>query len=160
MLGGLLSREECAECRICCSFTSYDIWETPLITPELAEKILSVKPEQEFISREGCYILKMQKEPDKDLFYCSLLDHRKGCILGTEKPFDCRIWPFRVMSLEGRRVITVSPVCPVVSARPIQQISEKCRELSKYIFSEAERHPEFVKNYIQGYPIIFVEPEP
>ena len=26
-----------------------------------------------------------------------------GCILGDEKPFDCKIWPYRVMNFKGKQ---------------------------------------------------------
>lgn len=155
MLKNLLSKEECAKCRICCCFDSSDIWEAPVITQSKAEQILrEYKPGQEFVKREGHTLLKMEKEPDSDLYYCSLLDRSKGCIMGDEKPFDCKIWPFRVMSLNGVNVITLSPVCPVVKTRPLEDIMKVCWQISDEIFSQAKAHPEIVKPYIEGYPII------
>ena len=83
MLGKLLSREECAKCRLCCCFDSYDLWETPVINRETHDKIQDeFKPDQEFLELEDHYLLKMEKEPDRDLYYCSLLDHEKGCLMG------------------------------------------------------------------------------
>lgn len=158
MLDGLLSKEECARCRQCCSFERYDLWETPLITPKLRERIKELKPELEFISRENCYIMKMQQESGSDVFYCPLLDHSSGCILGDEKPFDCALWPFRLMSFEGKIVIAVSPLCPVTAERTLREISEKCRELCDYMFSQADEFPELVKPYIPGWPIIAAKP--
>lgn len=158
MLSKLLSREECAKCRLCCCFDSYDLWETPVITGETKESILeSFKPDQDFLDLEGYSLLKMQKEQDKDLYYCSLLDHSKGCIMGTEKPFDCRIWPFRVMDLEGIRAIVLSPVCPVVQTRPLNEIQAVAKELAPQIFAYARENPFVVKKYIQGYPIMLTE---
>lgn len=156
MLGGLLSREECAGCRQCCSFEGYSLWDTPLIPPELKEEILSLRPQQEFVSREECSILKMQ-QAEGGLYVCPLLDSERGCILGDGKPFDCRIFPFRVMELEGRRVIALSPDCPVVAQRPMQAIMEKAQELEGYIFAEADKHPEYVKPYRRGFVVVAVE---
>ena len=99
----------------------------------------------------------MEKEPDSDLYYCSLLDRSKGCIMGDEKPFDCKIWPFRVMSLNGVNVITLSPVCPVVKTRPLEDIMKVCWQISDEIFSQAKAHPEIVKPYIEVYPIIVTQ---
>ena len=36
----------------------------------------------------------------------AMLDNEKGCILGDDKPFDCRIWPLRVMALNETKVST------------------------------------------------------
>lgn len=158
MLRKLLSPDECAKCKLCCTFDSYDLWETPVISRDKANQILQeFNPEQKFIKRDEHFLLKMEKEPGADLYYCSLLDHEKGCTLGSEKPFDCKIWPFRIMALNGTKVITLSPVCPVVNTRSIEKISEVCKEIAPGIFEEAARHPEYVKPYLKGYPIIAVE---
>lgn len=158
MITKLLSREECAECRLCCSFDSYDLWETPIITQQCHDRILGeFKPDQDFLDLDDHYLLKMQQEPDIDLYYCSLLDHDKGCIMGTEKPFDCRIWPLRVMDLHGMLVIVLSPVCPTVQKRPLCDIQAVAKELAPEIFAYAKAHPYAVKKYVRGYPIMLTE---
>jgi hypothetical protein len=158
MIGKLLTREECAKCRLCCCFDSYDLWETPIIENSTRQRILEeFKPDQELLDLGDHSLLKLQKEPDRDLYYCSLLDHEKGCIMGTEKPFDCRIWPFRVMDLHGTRVIVLSTVCPVVQTRPLCDIQAVAKELAPQIFAYAERAPFAVKKYISGYPIMVAE---
>ncbi len=158
MLTEILSREECAKCRICCCFDSYDIWEAPVISKELSEKIKDdINPVQEFVPKGDSFVMKMKKEQDEDLYYCSVLDHSKGCLLSTEKPFDCSIWPLRVMRFEGKRVIALSPVCPVVITRPIDKVVAVAMKLSDKIFSEADKNPDLVKNYEAGYIILCVE---
>lgn len=158
MLSKILSKEECAKCRLCCSFDSYDLWETPVITKNLASQILQeYLPQQEFVRRDDYFLLKMNKEPDEDLYYCSLLDHSNGCIMGDDKPFDCRIWPYRVMSLGFTRVITLSPVCPVVQTKPLEDIQALAKKLAPAIFEYADENPGAVKPYIDGYPIMVVE---
>ncbi len=158
MLSKILSKDECAKCKLCCTFDSYDLWETPCITPSLASKILQeYAPEQQFVKKGEHFLLKMKKEKDVDLYYCSLLDSDKGCILGDDKPFDCKIWPLRVMALNDTKVITLSPVCPVVTKKPIGEIMEVARELSEQIFKYADENPEAVKPYLADYPILVVE---
>ena len=141
MLGELLSKEECAQCRLCCTFDSYDLLDTPLITPDMRERIAAVLPQQRFITKGSC----------------SLLDKSRGCILGDGKPFECRIWPLRVMIKNGVRVIALSTVCPVVSKKPPELISEVCRRIAPEIFCYADRYPELVKPYNEGFPIIAEE---
>ena len=69
MLTEILSREECAKCRICCCFDSYDIWEAPVISKELSEKIKGdINPVQEFVPKGDSFVMKMQREQDEDLF--------------------------------------------------------------------------------------------
>ena len=48
----------------------------------------------------------------EELFFCPMLCET-GCTMGADKPFDCRIWPFRMMrDLEGALRITVASYCP------------------------------------------------
>ena len=109
MLGGLLSAQECAECRLCCAFEGYDLFETPTVTRETAQRIVNEKlPCQEFVRVGESYLMKMQCEPDRDLYYCPLLDRERGCIMGDGKPFECRIWPLLVMRRGERLVIALS----------------------------------------------------
>lgn len=158
MITKLLSREECAKCRYCCCFDSYDLWETPVITQECHERILEeFKPDQKFLELDDHYLMKMDREPNEDLYYCPMLDHERGCIMGTEKPFDCRIWPFRIMDLYGTRVIVLSLVCPTVQKRPLCDIQAVAKELAPQIFAYADEHPYAVKKYIQGFPIMLAE---
>ncbi|MBR1864456.1 MAG: hypothetical protein IJ806_10255 [Ruminococcus sp.] len=158
MLSGLLSKEECAKCRLCCCFDSYDLWETPILTKEDVRLVKEkINKDQPFVHKEEELIFRMEKEPDRDLYYCPVLDHSKGCLMGDQKPFDCRIWPLRIMSLNGQRVIVLSTVCPAVQTRPLDKIQKKAQELAGAIFDYADRVPIAVKPYISGYPILVVE---
>ena len=153
MLSKLLSKSDCASCRICCEFCNEDKWETPVVTDELKEYILEKFPEATFENYGGNRIMGVRQE-DNDLFACLMLDREKGCRLGDNKPFDCRIWPFRLMNFCGRLVITVSPVCPTMSGKPLSELQKLAYELAPTIYGEAEKHPEIVKDYIENYPIL------
>ncbi len=157
MLSEILSRKECAECRICCCFDSYDIWEAPVISPSLRTKVEKLLPETEFVTKGGSFTLKMRREQDADLYYCNLLDRSRGCMLGGEKPFDCSIWPLRIMEFEGRRVIALSPVCPVVAKRPVKAVTAVAKKLAPTIFEQANKNPDLVKKYELGYVILVTE---
>lgn len=157
MISELLTREECAACRICCCFDSYDLWEAPTISSGLKEKILPYVPATDFLPKGGSYVLKMKKEKDRDLYYCNLLDRSRGCVLGEDKPFECSIWPLRVMDFCGKRVIALSPVCPVLQSRPIGRITETAKRLAPVIFEQASKNPDLVKKYEIGYTILVTE---
>lgn len=157
MLTEILSRETCAGCKVCCFFDKTDYWEMPLFTPDLSDRIGKEYPEIRLEKRndkEKCMII--HPEFDKDgLCRCPLLTER-GCALGTEKPFDCRIWPFRVMRKGNLLLLTLSPVCEAVSGLPAAKISEFAKKIAPVIFEEAEKYPEMVKNYIEDYPVFSV----
>lgn len=158
MLSEILSKDECAKCRICCCFDSTDIWEAPIITKEKQDEIIrDYNPKQKFVQKDGNTILNMKKEKGEDLYYCSMLSHETGCIMKDKKPFDCKIWPLRIMLLNGTLVITLSPVCPVVKTRPLDKLCEVASKLAPALFAEAEKNPQIVKPYINGYPILAVK---
>lgn len=124
----------------------------------MMQRISDIKPQTQYaLSGAGCRIIKMSKEPDEDLYYCDVLDKQRGCMLGDDKPFDCRIWPLRVMSFEGKRVIALSPVCPVVKTRPLEKIAQTAQRLAAVIFENANKNPDLVKPYETGYVILVTE---
>lgn len=158
MLKNILSGESCAKCQLCCIFDKYDIWETPTVNDELFEKIKNEYPEVEFIEKaEGGRILKCI--PDGELFNCPLLDKSSGCKLGDSKPFDCKIWPYRIMEFGGKRVISIASICSEMYNKPLSALVNELMEngLAEKIFSEADIHPEIVKPYQKGYPILLAE---
>ncbi len=160
MLTKLLSRETCAQCRLCCIFDRYDVWETPVINAEMREKILKLLPDAEFVSKgKESYIFRVRELDENDLFTCPLLDPARGCILGTDKPFDCQIWPFRIMELSGRRAITIAPICEAMAQQPVGTLLNFLKEeLAETIFTYAAAHPDVVQPYDDLYPILMWEP--
>lgn len=157
MLSEILKKESCAKCRVCCGFDESDKWEIPLIFGELRDKVeqkLGVK----LLPRGNEFVFDMEFDGDKVVYCPAASEH--GCTLGELKPFDCLIWPFRVNSLGEHRVITVSPVCGEVSSLPLSKLTKfvNC-ELAEKLFSAARLHPDIVKPYIGGYPILAVDLE-
>lgn len=156
MVKELLSAEKCGRCRVCCGFTREDIWEIPLIFSE-NRKAVEEKLGVELIERGGEFVFDMDFGGN-EIAYCPALSEN-GCVLGELKPFDCAVWPFRVNSLGSKRVITVSPVCEEVFSLPLKRLSEFVYKggFAQRLFAEAERHPDMVKPYTDGYPILAVE---
>ena len=110
MLKKILSGKSCAECRLCCIFDRYDIWETPVFNEEIKNRIKQLRPGTEFVTKDGGYIFKADNIGADQLFSCPALTET-GCMLGDDKPFDCRIWPYRIMEVGGRRAITIASIC-------------------------------------------------
>ena len=154
----LLTKQDCAECRLCCHFDSYGLLETPVITED-TQKLITAQylPEQQFAEIGGRCLMKMEKEPDRDIYTCPLLEDSKGCMLGDAKPFDCRIFPFLLMKLSDIRVIALSPACPKVQSKPLTDIQSAAKDIAPTLFDYADRYPEAVRSYIHGYPIILTE---
>lgn len=155
-LGKILSADSCGKCRVCCGFVEDDCWEIPLIFSEFRERVerkLGVKT----VPRGNEYVFDMSFNGD-EIVPCPALTEN-GCSLGELKPFDCAVWPFRVNSLGDMRVITVSPVCETVFSMPLKTLSDFVNTdgFAEMMFAEARRHPDMVKPYLHGYPILTVE---
>jgi Fe-S-cluster containining protein len=157
MLKKILNGKTCAECRLCCVFDSSDVWETPVFTAEIRDKIMQYNPDTRFIPKDGGFILKVGNLREDELFTCPALTE-KGCILGDEKPFDCRIWPYRIMEIGGKRAITIASICEELYNRPLSQLVNFLKDgLAEKIFAYADEHPEIVKPYEEGYPVLLFE---
>lgn len=157
MLKKILDKRTCAECKLCCIFDRYDIWETPVFDEDTRKKLESLK-NAEFIKKDGGYIFKAEKFDDEGLFTCPALDKKTGCILGDEKPFDCRIWPYRIMKIGDKRVITIASICDSMYNKPLSELVEFLKGgLADTIFRYADTHPEIVKPYDNSYPVLLAE---
>ncbi len=169
MLSSILSKSQCAACKFCCSFRRQSLWETPLFPPEVAEKLS--KPNEYGVvgefravddTQKNCaYRLVLENnyrtdDPEEEV-PCTFLDPQKGCILkGEDKPFDCSIWPLRIMDKGGKLVIALTPTCPAIGAVPNQALIDLVKNgLGEQIFEYAKTHPYIVKEYREGFPVVY-----
>ena len=158
MLKNILTGNDCASCKICCIFDKYDIWETPVLDENLKKLVEERFPEISFVQKGDGWIFRMEEAED-ELYYCPMLDHKTGCRLKDDKPFDCRIWPYRIMSLGGKRVISMASICPTMYSKSLKELVDELGRdgLAEKIFAHADAHPDIVKPYENGYPILIVE---
>jgi len=168
MLSKVLSKSSCASCKFCCSFRRQSLWETPLFSQETVDKLSReneygvVGEFRMFQTAQGeCFgrlILENNyctDDPEEEV-PCTFLDPRKGCILkGEDKPFDCSIWPLRIMDKNGELVIALTPTCPTIGATPSKDLVELVKsELGQKICEYAKTHPYIIKEYREKFPII------
>lgn len=147
MLNKLLTLSECAACQGCCVFESYDIWNTPVLSDAVRRKTETLLPDAEFISH-GTESWRFRIQDAGELFQCPLLHSEKGCLLGEEKPFMCRIYPFQIAELDGRQMITLSPLCDAMMRHPIGTLLHFLKEeAADQIFAYAAAHPDEVQPY-------------
>lgn len=116
----------------------------------------SFAPVKRIPGTESC-VFDMKFNGDEIIYCPAASDH--GCVLGAERPFDCRIWPFRVNDLNGMRVVTLSPVCPAVKKLPLEELCRfvEADDFAVKLFRHAAEFPESIKPYEDGYPILAVE---
>ena len=181
MLSSVLSKSQCAACKFCCSFRRQSLWETPLFPPEVVEKLS--KPNEygvvgEFRAGDNLRCNNTVDEPQKNCagrlvlennyrtdnleeeVPCTFLDSERGCILKPEdKPFDCSIWPLRIMNKDGELVIALTPTCPSIGATPRPELIELVKNgLGEKILEYAKAHPYIIKEYREGFPVITNDP--
>ena len=171
MLSSILSKTSCAACKFCCSFRRQSLWETPLFPPEVAEKLsreneYGVVGEFAQVGRDGqnvqdaCRLVLENNyrtdDPEEEV-PCTFLDPQKGCILkGEDKPFDCCIWPLRIMDKDGKLVIVLTPTCPAIGATPDKALVDLVQGgLGERIFDYVKTHPYIIKEYREGFPIVY-----
>lgn len=162
MLSSVLSQSDCASCRFCCSFRRKSLWETPLFDAEAKRLLESRFPSARFrptgaesftIDLSGAY----KTDDSEEEAPCPFLDARSGCVLPREeKPFDCAIWPFRAMRRGKQTVVALTPTCPAINARPPEELAHLVHDggLGEKIMARAKKHPDMVKEYRAGFPII------
>ncbi len=140
MLKSVLSAEQCARCRICCSFVEDDVWEAPtLMHTDTKEKY---RAEYHFKNKE-------------EILLCPKLDENKGCTLGEEKPFECKIWPLRPFMSDGKIKIGVSTICPAFSEETDKKLRELLHNgLYDTIVKECDENPEIIRKWDSSYRII------
>lgn len=142
---------------MCCIFDRYDVWETPIFEESAMNAVKSAVSDAEFAKKGNGYVLNVGKITDGELFSCPALAEN-GCILGDSKPFDCRIWPFRIMNLDGCRVIAVSSLCESVYGQSHDKLREFLENgLAKKIFEYADKYPEAVHQFYDNYAILLYE---
>jgi Fe-S-cluster containining protein len=155
MLQKIISAQECAECRFCCVFDRDDAWEMPVISDELAGEDCFGSCGFEFSSGAG----KVKPQYDAEgIFQCPALGET-GCLLASRKPFDCRLWPLRVMHLNGLPVLTLSPFCKAANKKTVSEIQDFIAEsgIAALAFAEAEKNTAAIPEYREGYAIFEIK---
>ncbi|MCH5269139.1 MAG: hypothetical protein J1E83_00155 [Lachnospiraceae bacterium] len=162
MLSKVLSKEACAECKFCCSFRRQSLWETPLFPIETVRKLQG--GDKRFLNcgegenRFGRMDLEdgYRTEAPEEEVPCSFLDAERGCMLSEEdKPFDCKIWPLRIMRKQEELVIALTPTCPKMNRQSMDAMKELVRNgLGDKIYAYAAEHPYIIKEYREGFPVL------
>ncbi|MDR0946657.1 MAG: hypothetical protein LBM87_02770 [Ruminococcus sp.] len=168
LLNDLLTGKDCAECRLCCWFTKYDLWETPVLTDNLREYITDNYPGVRMTKRPNgepgsLFIMEETSEfvvfEDEEItrYNCPMLTEN-GCILGDNKPFECAIWPYRIMHKNGVYFISLSTLCKPILDNSMKSLLSKLTTggLKQQIVEYARENPCIIKEYKDGYPILMI----
>ena len=162
LLEGLLSPKDCAQCKFCCSCRRSSLWENVIFDDELYSRVKEEYPEAKFMeiplgSRVSHMLdfsgLYKTDDPDEEAL-CFF--NRDGCLLGADKPFECAIWPLRVMDRDGTLTLGYCLDCPIFAAIDPDRIMQFIREekLDEMIFDYTAKHPETIKSFRGHYQVL------
>ena len=152
MLNELISREDCANCKICCKFEPDELIDAPTFTKEQMQYIKNnINKDLKFTKIDDIYKIEY-----KSKYKCPLLSE-KGCMLPNKyRPFDCESWPFYVMKKDEKFVITKSNDCPIFARIDnkilTNFIKEKFLKRAKKIVKE---NPSMITEYNRGLDILY-----
>lgn len=162
MLSEVLQKSQCASCRFCCAFRRCSLWETPLFPSQIAVKYATAENRFESVTVNGAPCAKMilegayKTESSEEEAPCFFLKDGVGCTLSdSEKPFDCKIWPLRVMQKGEHLVIALTPTCPAIQKVGTARMKALVESgLGDVIFDYATAHPYVIKDYRADFPIL------
>lgn len=164
MLTKILSKETCKNCKFCCNFKRESLWETPLFSYTQKEILKEKYPQAKFKMNKDCsFTIDLDSlyktEQTEEEAVCWFLNAENGCSLTNgDKPFDCSIWPFRLMKKENQLVIALTPTCPAVNKIPLDALKKFVIEnLATKIFEYGQQNPFVIKEYKDGFPVIITK---
>lgn len=162
MLSSILKKSDCASCKFCCSFRRQSLWETPLFSKEITQKLGEAFPEAKFrpVGKSSMTIdlsmLYKTNNPDEEV-PCPFLDSKNGCCLPPDlKPFDCSIWPFRAVQKNEEPVsVVLTPTCPAINKVSRDKIVELLDSgLREKILNYAKENPDIIKEDSEFFEVL------
>ncbi len=153
MLTKILSKNDCAKCKFCCSFRRQSLWETPVFDEETKFKLEKEYPQAKFIKRNDFYTINLSENyktdnPEEEAA-CPFLKDGTGCTLNNDdKPFDCKIWPLRIIKSQNNELkIVLTPTCQAINKISLETVKDFVNsDLKEKIFDYAKNHPEIIKD--------------
>ena len=91
---------------------------------------------------------KYKTDDSEEEVSCPFLDSTKGCILPRDlKPFDCSIWPLRVVRSDDNIKVVLTPTCSAINKIELSDVKKFVKEeLEEKILIYAKSHPEIIKD--------------
>ena len=158
MLEDILSPKDCAKCGFCCSFRRQSLNLTPCFDAESIDEICALYPEARFKTLpNGAVTIDLDDKYQTDDSCEEALCHfnRTGCILPSHlKPFDCKLWPFRLMRGDDGLLLALVPTCPGIKKDDQAKLSKVAENVAKEAVEYARNHPEIIIEYRDDYQVI------
>ncbi len=163
MLTSVLLPSACASCRLCCNFLPFSAWESPALEPECVELLRErgvclVEREDGAVT----FHLNFASDAPQEAADCPLLDRCAGCTLPrAQRPFECRLWPLRLMHDEaGSLLLTCYRSCPGLAPVPLSDLLALAEVLRPALLAHARRCPASVRPLHPNYTVLCQLSEP
>ncbi len=158
MLREVLTAKDCAECGFCCSFRRQSLSLTPYFAKETIDEICRLYPDARFKTRPNGAVTididdKYQTDDSNEEALCPF--NRKGCILPEHlKPFDCNLWPFRLMKGKDCLLLALVPTCPQIKKDDRAAFEKTAAAVAKAAAEYSKDHPEIIIDYREDYEVV------
>lgn len=162
MLTHIFSPSVCAQCRLCCNFCQRSAWETPFLEPGMAEA-MKQRHIPLTVRKNGSQTLALSyhtSDPE-EICNCPLLNTQSGCsLLREERPFECRVWPIRLMYDECNHLcIACYKDCPALHSIDTWDslVRFATGPLLPTLLDYAARFPQSIRPFDSHYTILWTQ---
>lgn len=160
MLTEIFTPADCAACKLCCNFHRSSAWETPALESELIYLLQEEGvPLEKRSDGSTSFYLHFCSNSENEVADCPMLNCETGCTLPRElRPFECRIWPLRLMKQYSHLVIGLYKNCPALKGDSLERLTRfATTELLPALLDYAKKHPQSVREVNSAYSIIWSE---
>ena len=103
---------------------------------------------------DGCYKYDLEFEGE-EIKNCPFHSKDTGCVLDDEnKPFDCKIWPLRVMNKNGKKVLAIAKLCPNFENDKTDLLNLIDEELEGIIREYISKNPYLINDFKSDYEVL------
>lgn len=157
MLKEIFSPAVCAECKLCCNFHRESAWESPFLPEELAHRMKEQGIEVQKREQGGwSFVYHFSGSEARN---CPKLNVLSGCQLSeNDKPFECKIWPLRIMKKENRLTIGKYRNCPGIQGEAGRKLDQFVKEkLLNTLLDFIKKNPDAIRPFSPEYIILWQE---
>lgn len=147
----LTTFDDCNKCRKCCIFNETELSEAPLITNEIKLDIIHKfnMSTTDFEAIGSLWRIKLKAAERPGHWVCPMYDANNNiCLIQSQKPYNCVLYPFYVMRKEDKLIIGLSQVCPVTAKKNDEFLRNYANGILKVkIVEQIEAFPEYIMDF-------------
>lgn len=157
LLKGILTSQNCMDCRACCKFGEDDKVDAPMFTKAHAEELQKRFEGVAFEPTGNLMKIVLKPLEQKGKYVCPLYDMKTSmCNIYSERPFDCITWPYYAMKKDDRVLITLSADCPYVNEHSLEIIKDHfVKKMKEYLLGEIRKYPDLIVDYRNETRVLF-----